>query len=90
MHLPIAYSLNTMTSAKATPQSSVEELEKVVEATLAQYHLSFDVPSSGDNNKSKECALISHAYYSRLESFRTEMYFAKPLCLSPLNCAAFG
>jgi hypothetical protein len=29
-------------------------------------------------------------YHKRLATFRSETYFAKPLCLSPLVCAAFG
>ena len=35
-------------------------------------------------------SLTRAAYFSRLETFRTELYFAKPAALSPLICARFG
>lgn len=34
--------------------------------------------------------LSQEAYRQRLETFRPDSYFAKPLALSPLVCAAFG
>lgn len=83
----------TPAAAKETPKQSINELEKLIEATLAQYRSSFDAASSiasCDQDKSTNEAISSDAYYSRLNTFRTETYFAKPLCLSPLNCAAFG
>ena len=92
-----ATTTTTMASSKAittthASNQSIEELEKSIDATLAQYRSSFSSPppSSVSRKANDDDALSSHAYYSRLETFRTETYFAKPLCLSPLNCSAFG
>jgi hypothetical protein len=72
-----------MTSA-TSPHQTVEKLEQSIEETLVQYNSSFNIATIKDD------ALGPSAYNSRLATFRTETYFAKPLCLSPLICAAFG
>jgi hypothetical protein len=92
---------NTMAPTAAAPQQSAEDLEKSIDATLAQFRSSFNnAPTLRTSNASSKNAdssakpnrdaLNSEAYYSRLKTFRAETYFAKPLNLSPLNCAAFG
>lgn len=45
-----------------------------------------------DNNNKKKIYLWEdgEAYVKRLATFKPDTYFAKPLALSPLVCAAFG
>lgn len=83
----------TATTPSEGPRPSIEELEKSIESTLSQYRSSFDVPASHDRNdrsQEKDSSISRREFRSRLTSFRTETYFAKPLCISPLNCAALG
>ena len=46
-----------------------------------------------DNNNDKKKIYLwedGEAYLKRLATFKPDTYFAKPLALSPLVCAAFG
>jgi hypothetical protein len=48
--------------------------------------------SECDNDNKKKIYLWEdgEAYVKRLATFKPDTYFAKPLALSPLVCAAFG
>lgn len=95
-------STRTMPSAITQHPRSVDDLVKSVNDTLASWKSAFDVkpPTSAaaatDKSPCKlwkeeqRIYLSQEAYRQRLETFRPDSYFAKPLALSPLVCAAFG
>jgi hypothetical protein len=54
---------------------------------------STNITEMSDDSKSKTITVWKDSpddYHKRLATFRSETYFAKPLSLSPLVCAAFG
>jgi hypothetical protein len=49
-----------------------------------------DDPSRRPSSSSSSFRRDYEGYVRRLRTFDSSLYFAKPLCLSPLVCAAFG
>jgi len=80
--------------------NTVDEISASVDATLSNWRSAFDVSGSEDekracekdNNKIKSTQIWkdSDEYHKRLCTYKPESYFAKPLSISPLVCAAFG
>lgn len=81
---------------------TADELTASVDATLDGWRSALDSSLShhgketvaveataADNNK-KYLWGDSDKYLERLATFKPDIYFAKPLALSPLVCAAFG
>ena len=89
-----------------TIMKTADELTASVDATLNGWNellssgkkgaVAFDTAaaastSESDNNKKKIYLWEDgEAYVKRLATFKPDTYFAKPLALSPLVCAAFG
>ena len=83
---------------------TVDEISASVDVTLSNWRSAFDVSGSEeekragdateivDNNKTKSTQIWkdSDEYHKRLCTYKPESYFAKPLSISPLVCAAFG
>ena len=80
---------------------TVDEISASVDATLSNWRSAFDEERAGDsttteiitdNNKinSTQIWKDSDEYHKRLCTYKPETYFAKPLSISPLVCAAFG
>jgi hypothetical protein len=64
-----------------------------IDATLTEWRSAFDgLKHDGGEGRGRS---IPHwrdpdEYHRRLQTFRSDTYFAKPLVLSPIVCAAFG
>lgn len=79
---------------------TVDEISASVDVTLSNWRSAFDEERAGDatvtttttNSKIKSTQIWkdSDEYNKRLCTYKPESYFAKPLAISPLVCAAFG
>jgi hypothetical protein len=74
---------------------TADELIASVDATLDGWRSALDSSLSqgketAADNKKTYLWEDSNKYLERLATFKPDTYFAKPLALSPLVCAAFG
>ena len=79
---------------------TADELTASVDATLNGWNkllsgkkAAASTSECDDNNNDKKKIYLwedGEAYVKRLATFKPDTYFAKPLALSPLVCAAFG
>ena len=77
---------------------TVDEISASVNATLSNWRSAFDKERADDtttttniiDKKSTQIWKDSDEYHRRLSTYKPETYFAKPLEISPLVCAAFG
>ena len=81
---------------------TADELIASVDATLDGWRVALDSSlSQGNETVALEAAVAadnkktylwedSDNYFKRLATFKPDTYFAKPLAISPLVCAAFG
>ena len=86
------------TVAKERNDGMEMRTEELVEATLKSWDEAFDSSPSKRNRNPQRAGEADplpiyqdpEAFESRLSTFDAATYFAKPLCLSPIVCAAFG
>ena len=69
-----------------------DELMTSMDDTLTEWRSAFDgLKHDGEGQgRSKPRWRDPVEYHRRLQTFRSDTYFAKPLVLSPVVCAAFG
>ena len=78
---------------------TVDEISASVDVTLSNWRSAFNKERADDttttttkiiDKKSTQIWKDSDEYQRRLCTYKPESYFAKPLAISPLVCAAFG